>query len=137
MIDETSFLRASEQGRKLLAKGPLAVAVTVSGGRVQVELDNGCAYIFLVAQAQGLAGAKAYDVKQVQITAAGLSLYWPRLDVDLYIPALVKGLLGTKQRMAQIGAIGGKAATPAKAITSRANGRLGGRPRKSDQVAAR
>jgi len=49
----------------------------------------------------------------------------------LYVPALVKGVLGTKQWMSQIGTAGGRAATVAKAAAARANGKLGGRPRKS------
>jgi hypothetical protein len=137
MIDEKQFGKASSVGRKLLAQGPIAVAVSVSAGRVHVELNNGCAFIFPASQAQGLIGAKASALKQVEITSAGLSLYWPSLDVDLFVPALVKGVLGTRQWMAQIGSVGGKAVTPAKAISSRTNGKLGGRPRKSESATER
>jgi hypothetical protein len=129
-IDEASFAKASERGRRLLVRGPLATAARYVAGRIHVELNNGCAFEFPVAHAQGLAGAKATDLRTIEVSAAGLGLHWPTLDADLYVPALVKGILGTKQWMTQIGAVGGRASTVAKAAAARANGKLGGRPRK-------
>jgi hypothetical protein len=129
-IDEASFANASERGRRLLVRGPLATAARYVAGRIHVELNNGCAFEFPVAHAQGLAGAKATDLRTIEVSAAGLGLHWPTLDADLYVPALVKGILGTKQWMTQIGAVGGRASTVAKAAAARANGKLGGRPRK-------
>lgn len=130
-LDEASIAHASEQGRRLLARGPLAIAAKYEAGRIHVELNNGCAFMFPVEQAQDLAGAKVVDLRRIEVQAAGLSLHWPRLDADLYVPALVKGFLGTRQWMAHIGAAGGKATTEAKAAASRSNGRLGGRPKKT------
>jgi hypothetical protein len=136
MIDEASFAKAKERGRKLLTRGPLAISARYELGRVHVELNNGCAFIFPVDQAQGLAGAKPSQLRAIEITAAGLGLYWPKLDADLYVPSLVKGVLGTKEWMAQIGASGGRAVTVAKAIASRTNGKLGGRPKKTREFKA-
>jgi len=129
-IDEASVAKATAQGRRLLARGPLAVAARYEAGRIHVELNNGCAFEFPAEHAQGLAGAKAADLRAIEVSAAGLGLHWPRLDADLYVPSLVKGVLGTRQWMAQIGTVGGKAATGPKAAAARANGKLGGRPRK-------
>jgi len=40
----------------------------------------------------------------------GLGLHWPKLDADVYVPALLQGVFGSKQWMAaQLGAVGGKA----------------------------
>ena len=135
-IDEAAFAKATEQGRRLLARGPLATAARYDAGRIHVELNNGCAFEFPVEQAQGLASAKAADLQAVEVSAGGLGLHWPTLDADLYVPALVKGVLGTQQWMAAIGAAGGKTTTEAKAAAARANGRLGGRPRKPRVEAA-
>jgi Protein of unknown function (DUF2442) len=130
-IDEASFAKANERGKKVLARGPLAISARYDKGRIHVELNNGCAFVFPVQQAQGLAGAKITQLRAIEITAAGLSLHWPKLDADLYVPSLVKGVLGTKEWMAQIGASGGKAVTVAKTTASRTNGKLGGRPKKT------
>ena len=130
LIDEASFAKATEQGQRLLARGPLATAARYEAGRIRVELNNGCAFEFPVGQAEGLAGAKVSDLRTIRIHAAGLGLHWPKLDADLYVPSLLKGVLGTKQWMAEIGAAGGRTTSAAKAQSSRANGKLGGRPKK-------
>ncbi len=134
--DVETFTKASELGRRLLARGPLATAVRYESGRIHVELNNGCAFDFPVEQAQDLAGAKVADLRVIEIQASGLGLYWPKLDADLYVPTLIKGVLGTKHWMAEIGASGGRAATASKATAARANGKLGGRPKKRNELEA-
>lgn len=134
-IDTIAYDKACEQGRRLLMRSPLAISARYATGRVHVELNNGCAFVFPVAQSQELAKASAHDLRTIKIQAAGLGLYWPSLDVDLYVPSLVKGVLGTKQWMAQIGAAGGALKTKAKSAAARANGKLGGRPRKTVETA--
>ena len=127
-IENTTLAKAVEQGRRTLARGPLAIDARYSLGRVHIELNNGCAFEFPTEQAEALAGAKAADLRVIEIQAGGLGLYWPKLDADLYVPTLVRGVLGTKRWMAEIGAAGGKASTVAKASAARENGKLGGRP---------
>lgn len=129
-ITDDVFHKSEEAGRRLLARGPLAVAAGYARKRIRVELDNGCFFEFPVDHAQGLQGAKAADLKIIEIQGSGLGLHWPKLDADLYVPALVKGVLGTKGWMAQIGATGGAAKSEKKQLTSRQNGKLGGRPKK-------
>jgi hypothetical protein len=56
---------------------------------------------------------------------------FPKLDADLWLPALLEGVFGSRRWMAaRLGARGGKAKSKAKARAARANGKLGGRPRK-------
>jgi hypothetical protein len=130
LIDDAAFEKATQQGRRLLARGPLAISARYEAGRIHVELNNGCAFEFPAKHTEALEGGAPADLSCIEIAAAGLSLYWPKLDADLYVPNLVKGVLGSKQWMAQIGALGGKASTPEKSEASRSNGRLGGRPQK-------
>lgn len=82
--------------------------------------------------AQGLAGARTADLADIEISPTGLGLHWPRLDADLYLPALMAGVFGTRRWMAQLmGKAGGHSTSTAKQQAARANGRLGGRPCKS------
>lgn len=124
------FDRATQRGRNLLSRGPLAVAAHYRDGRIHVELNNGCAFEFPVDQAQGLTGADEADLQVIEIEASGLGLHWPRLNADLYVPNLVKGILGTRRWMASIGAAGGRVKSAAKAEAARANGAKGGRPKR-------
>ncbi|WP_281814373.1 DUF2442 domain-containing protein [Limnohabitans sp. MORI2] len=128
LIDDAAYQKATESGQRLLARGPVAKLARYVAGRIHVELDNGCAFEFPVAHAQELVNAKPADLRQVEVTAAGLGLYWPTLDADLYVPNVLKGVLGTRQWMAHIGATGGKAKTQAKSVAARENGKRGGRP---------
>ena len=135
VIDDATVAKAEELGHRLLAHSPLATAARYASGRIHVELNNGCAFEFPVEQAQGLVGAKAADLRVIEIQGAGLGLHWPKLDADLYVPHLVKGALGTKLWMAEIGASGGRAVSASKAIAARTNGKLGGRPKKPTELA--
>lgn len=129
-LTQEAFDRATQRGRNLLSRGPLAVAAHYRDGRIHVELNNGCAFEFPVDQAQGLSGADEADLQVIEIEASGLGLHWPRLNADLYVPNLVKGILGTRRWMASIGAAGGRVKSAAKAEAARANGAKGGRPKR-------
>jgi len=98
-------------------------------GRIVVSLSNGLELVVPAALAEGLRGARAADLSEIE---AGLGLHWPRLDADLYLPALMEGVFGSRRWMAQImGKAGGRSRSATKRAAARENGRLGGRPRKS------
>jgi Protein of unknown function (DUF2442) len=119
---------------RLRQRTPLAVSAKYSQGRVHVELNNGCAVIFPAESAQGLAGASSESLKRIEVQGAGIGLHWPLLDADLHVPSLIKGVLGTRQWMRELGKAGGAAKSAKKSLASKSNGKLGGRPRKSATV---
>lgn len=99
--------------------------------RVVVALNTGVELTFPARLAEGLADASPDNLAEIEVSPAGLGLHWPKLDADLYVPALLQGVFGSKQWIArQLGAEGGRSRTAAKVAASRANGRKGGRPRK-------
>lgn len=99
--------------------------------RIVIELNTGVQLAFPTHLAEGLADATAEDLAHIEISPTGLGLHWPRLDADLYVPALLQGIFGSKRWMAaQLGSAGGKVKSDAKAAASRENGHKGGRPRK-------
>jgi hypothetical protein len=100
--------------------------------RIVIGLDNGLELTFPPRLAQGLERATSAELAIVEISPLGDGLHWPALDADLYVPALLQGVFGSKKWMAsQLGAAGGRAHSPAKVAAARRNGNKGGRPRKS------
>nr|WP_294507517.1 DUF2442 domain-containing protein [uncultured Rhodopila sp.] len=120
-----------------LASGPHAVAARYDRrvSRIMVSLSNGLELAFPPHLAEGLANAKPADLAIIEITPAGLGLHWPRLNADLYLPALLEGVFGSPRWMAGLlGRSGGTARSAAKVAAARENGRKGGRPRKAAVV---
>src|SRR5713226_5250264 len=124
---------AKRRGERSLRTEPRARAVRYNRktGRVQVDLTNGCSFVFPAREAQGLERASDEELAQIEILGLGLGLHWERLDVDLTVPGLLAGLFGTKAYMdRQRAARAGAARSAAKAAAVRRNGAKGGRPRK-------
>jgi hypothetical protein len=107
----------------------VAVRYDRKASRIVVRLSTGLDLAFPPGLAEGLADAAPADLPEIKISPAGLGLHWPKLDADLYIPALLQGVFSSRRWVAaQLGAAGGRARTKAKAESSRSNGRKGGRP---------
>jgi hypothetical protein len=95
-----------------------------------LTLSNGQRRAIPVEDIQGLENATRAQITEVKITGNGTGLRWPSLDLDHYVPSLLRNIYGTRQWMAQIGRRGGSVTSTAKRKSARANGRKGGRPRK-------
>ena len=79
---------------------------------------------------QGLRGAAEQQIAKMQILGNGTGIRWPMLDLDHYVPNLLRQVYGTRTWMAELGRIGGAVRSVAKLRASRSNGLKGGRPRK-------
>lgn len=62
----------------------------------------------------------------VTLSPMGSSLHWEALDMDFSVPGLIREVFGITEPLRRAGAT----KSPARAAASKANGRLGGRPRK-------
>ncbi len=135
MVELTdAHFAAAERRGEARRQGPRAVAARYDAGRgrVVIALSTGVELGLAPRDVEGLAGASAENLRAIEIDSQGLGIHFPKLDADLYVPALLEGVLGSRRWMAaRLGAAGGQARSPAKATAARENGRRGGRPRKS------
>jgi hypothetical protein len=107
----------------------------VNAGRIVIDLANGCAPAFPADRVQELRGASRDDLAKVEVDGFGLNLHWPKLDVDLYVPALVAGIFGTRAWTAgELARIAGRTQSHGKAAAARLNGAKGGLPRMTDKT---
>jgi hypothetical protein len=131
--------RARRAAKRRLAHTPRVIAAHFDKrtGRVVIHLSTKLDLAFAPEDAQGLEGARAAQLSPIEISPSGLGIHFPKLDADIYIPALLEGFLGSKKWMAsRLGASGGRSTSHAKVSAARENGRLGGRPRKRASAVA-
>ena len=99
--------------------------------RVIVYLSNHAWFAFRPEDAQGLEHATTAQLKKIEISPSSFGLHFPLLDAQFDITLLMQGNFGTRKWMAaRLGAAGGASRSKAKVTAARANGKLGGRPRK-------
>ena len=133
-LSDAQIDAAEARGRAMLETEPRAISARfdAASGRLVLELANGCAYAFPAALVEDLQNADASALAEVEVDGVGFNLHWPALEVDLYLPALVSGIFGTRRWITQeLARVAGSVRSPAKAAASRANGAKGGRPRKT------
>jgi len=134
MITKQAFELANRRGAELKARTPIVRAVEFDrkSGRVVIHFQSNIDLTFLPADVQGLENGTPSQLSEIELSPSGLGLHFPKLDVDVYIPGLLEGITGSRKWMAsRLGVEGGKSRSPAKRNASRANGKLGGRPRTS------
>jgi Protein of unknown function (DUF2442) len=71
--------------------------------RIFIELNTEIIMGFPYRKLQGLKNATPQQLAAVEVTPSGYGLHWESLDVDLGVPQLVIGLLGTKAWMSELG----------------------------------
>lgn len=128
------FELANRRAQNLQAAVPKALAARYdrASGRIVIKLSSGLDVSFSPRDAQGLENAKPSQLEEIEISPSGFGIHFPKLDADLYLPGLLEGFLGSKRWMAsRLGQVGGTSRSAAKRAASKANGRLGGRPKKA------
>ncbi len=96
MVTQQEHDEATRRGEELVRDEPGAVSVRFDPAtrRVTIDLNRGYSVSFSPERAQVLANASAEDLAECEITSAGLGIYFPKLDHDMWVPAIVKGRFG-------------------------------------------
>ena len=134
MVSRDDFERANRRAKDLEGSVPRVLSANYDrkAGRVVIQLSSKLIVSFAPGDVEGLGDAKPSELNQIEISPSGLGIHFPAVDADLYVPALLNGILGSERWMtSRLGQLGGQSRSRAKKAASRANGRLGGRPRKA------
>jgi hypothetical protein len=126
-----NFARASRAGRRAARTEPRAAfaAYTSQERALRIKLTNGATITLPVKLISGLKGARPKDLRAVEVLGRGGGLHWESLDLDLSVPGLLSSVFAGPEWLAELGRIGGRKSSRAKAAAARRNGRKGGRPR--------
>ncbi len=130
--------QANRRAQEMRASHPRALKARYDSslGKIVIRLSSRLDVAFSPRDAEGLEGATPAQLQPIEISPSGFGIHFPKLDADLYLPALLEGFLGSKRWMAgRLGAAGGRSTSAAKASAARRNGRAGGRPRKAATAA--
>lgn len=134
MVSREKFELANRRARNLQTSLPRALSAGYDRktGHIVIHLSSKLILSFSPRDVEGLENARPSELDQIEISPSGFGVHFPKLDADLYIPGLLDGALGSKSWMAsRLGQIGGRSRSRAKKAAARANGRLGGRPRRA------
>jgi hypothetical protein len=94
-----------------------------------IELRNGAVIRLPVKLIPNLRGATPRDIRAVEILGRGGGLHFESLDLDLSVPGLFSYLFARPEWLAELGRVGGRKTSVAKAAAARKkSGRKGGRP---------
>lgn len=131
-LTNAEVARANLRGRIEQASAPVLEMAFVADGALCLAFESGVKLAIPTALVEGLSDKTTEEIGEAEVSPSGLGLYFPRVDCDLFIPGLLKGVFGTKAWMSQLaeaGRLGGSKTSEKKAQASRENGKLGGRPR--------
>jgi hypothetical protein len=118
---DVEFVAITRRTAQRMARQLLAVSAHYDrrSGRVMIVLTNDAVVGFPLSVLPGLEHATPADLRKIDVEGGGYGLHVASLDAHISVPQLLADHLGST--------VMSRAA--ARASASRANGRLGGRPR--------
>jgi hypothetical protein len=96
-ISEEAYALANKSAAQTRANYPLAVSVRHDPdiARLVIELDSGIGITIPPQELRGLEKATPADLAGAAISPSGLGIHFPKLDADIYLPAVLEDFLGT------------------------------------------
>ena len=88
--------RQRSNDRRLSASHVLSARYDRKNRRIVIQLSSNLDVSFSPDNAQGLEHAAPSQLEKIEISPSGLGIYFPKLDADLYLPAILEGFFGSK-----------------------------------------
>lgn len=99
--------------------------------RLTISLRRGALVAIPIELITEFAGATPQQLTAIRASRFGDAVVQDELDMHISLKGLLRDLVGLTGAASLMGSHGGKAKSPAKTAAARANGKRGGRPRKS------
>lgn len=109
MVSPEEFEAANERADELRTVGPVAVGARYDRriGRIVIALSSGLEVAIRPRDLQGFERTSTAQLEPIEVSPSGLGLHFPKLDADLYVPALLEGIFGNRRHMAERAATAG------------------------------
>ena len=103
MIDQDDFAEATKRATRRRKEGPYAVRARLDrkNKRIVVTLSSRDDFYFYPGEVEGLTHASSMELARIEITPSGFGLHFPELDVDVYLPAIMRGIKGSTEWLAK------------------------------------
>ena len=94
MAQNDGLESANRKAQELRAALPRAVRARYDRriGRVVISLNTNLDVAFAPRDAEGLENATPAQLDAIEISPSGFGIYFPKLDADIYLPALLEGV---------------------------------------------
>jgi len=133
-ISDAEFERQMREAEKTAVAEPEATQAFYKDGEIHIYLASGWNFSFLPKNFPEFEKATEKDLEKVGLMGK-YTLSCEPLDVDMSIGGIIFELIGDKFLNAEFARRIGSATSEKKKAASRANGKLGGRPKKTKKDA--
>lgn len=134
-VSDAELDRQIHEAEKRGITEPEAKSARYRNGKVQVELASGWSFAFDPRTFSEFKNATESELKQIGLWGR-YTLGCPPLDVHIGIRSIIFALIGDRIVSAELGRRNGSATSDKKKKASQANGKLGGRPKKTSRKRA-
>jgi hypothetical protein len=91
-LSDEEYEQANKRGEEMKRAWPSAISVLLSQSfdHLQISLSSGRVLNVPLSAFPQLSKAERGELANVEISSSGFGIYFPDLDLDLYVPALLE-----------------------------------------------